>query len=919
MLQTSWHAQDISEVLVAIESSTSGLSTAEAERRLATYGANELERCKRPSKTLLFLRQFHNTLIYVLLISATVTFFLGHLIDTGVIVGVVILNTIFGFIQEGKAEKAIAAISAMLAPSADVIRDGRHNTIFAKNLVRGDIVLIKSGDKIPADLRLLDIKNLETQEAILTGEAKTVRKNVATAPAAAALGDRFNIAYSGTVVAYGKGTGVVVATGSETEIGKIGTFLKSIKTITTPLLQQINIFGRWLTLAIIILATFTFLFGVFVWHHPINEIFMAAVGVAVVSIPAELPTMFAIVLAIGITHMAKRSAIIRRLPAVETMGAITTICTDKTGTLTSSEQTIKIVVTASNNYNIKKENSAALALTEALAALHEHNDLGQAINAAVLCNDAEFTRDHEHNDKWCLHGNSVDKALLELGSKAKIDLHLLQQKHPRSDLIPYESEHKLMATLNHEHHKHHGSMQNDSAQYDQSYIYVKGAPERILEICSTELSNNHSAPLNYNYWNEYVQNLAQRGYLVIAIALKKTAAGKQSLSPEEIDKDFTLIALFGLMDTVRAGVTEAVAECHNAGIKVKMITGDHAGTASTIASQVGISSEHGVLTGQDIDQMNDINLALAVNSVNVFARTSPHHKLRLIQALQDNGELTAMTGDGANDAEALLKADIGVAMGKNGAEVAKESASMILADDNFATIVHAIEEGRIVYDNLKKITLLVLPTSAAEALTVIMAVLFGVILPVTPVQTLWINMLTAVTFSVTLGFEPAEDDVMKRLPRKIKNSIFSPFLIWRTVFITTLLMSCAFGLFALQRSAFGVDTDVARTVVVNMIILGEIAYLLNCRKIYVSMWDIKKIFSGKYVLITIFATIILQLIFTYLPVMQRFFGTAALSLSQWGCIILLSITIFTLVELEKMFTRNFVLNGRWRKLIMDNC
>jgi len=906
MTQTNWYTQNTFEVLTALESSIDGLSSTEAERRLKIYGTNELELFKRPSIMLRFLRQFHNILIYALLISAAVTAFLGYAVDTGVILGVVVLNAIFGFIQEGKAEKAIEAIREMLAPNANVIRDGVHSSVPAKFLVNGDIVSIKSGDKVPADLRLLNTKNLQIQEAILTGESNAAEKNTEITPIDAQLGDRFCMAYSGTIVTYGKGTGVVVATGSNTEIGNIGTLLKSVQIITTPLLQQMNVFGRWLTLAIAILAAFTFSIGVLVWNDPIEQMFMAAVGLAVAAIPEGLPPLLTIILAIGVTRMARRSAIIRRLPAVETMGAITTICTDKTGTLTRNEQTIKNIVTAKNCYGVEENGSVAFILNNTPVELHEHRDLTQAINTAILCNDAEFSKDH--SGKWHIHGNPVDKALLDLGGKTKIDLHFLQQSYPRLDLIPYESEHKFMATLHHGH----------SSKPDQRIIYIKGAPERILEMCSLELSDDQSVPLNHDYWNENIKTLARQGYRVIAIAYKKVPPEKQSLLFEDVVKDLTLIAVFGLIDAPRVEAAEAVEQCHSAGIKVKMITGDHADTAATIASQVGIDNKYGVLTGSDIDKMDDVSLAQAVGDINVFARTSPHHKLRLVQALQTNSELVAMTGDGVNDAPALRKADIGVAMGKKGAEIAKESAAMVLADDNFATIVHAIEEGRIVYDNLRKVISHILPTNASEALTVVIAILFGFLLPITPVQILWVNMVTAVTLATALGFEPAEQDVMRRPPRKFKTPMLSPFLIWRILFVSLLLVTCVFGLFMLQRRVFGVDLETARTVAVNMLVFGESVYLLNCRKLYNSVLSINGFFGSKPVIVAVIVTLFLQLLFTYLPIMQHFFGTTAIGWQQWGYIIALSIVVFILVEMEKLFARRFILNARLKQMFSRN-
>ena len=590
--------------------------------------------------------------------------------------------------------------------------------------------------------------------------------------------------------------------------------------------------------------------------------------------------------------MARRNAVIRSLPAVETMGAITTICTDKTGTLTRNEQTVKNIITSNNYYHVAENGDVKFSIDATKININDHLDLLASINLSVLCNDGDFIKINEESASF--HGNPIDKALLELANKVKIDLHLLQQKYPRTDLIPYESEHKFMATLHHNH-------------INKTFIYVKGAPERILEMCSHEISNGIIKDINLEYWQENIEILTHQGYRVIAIASKETTTGKDNLLFEDTKENLVITAIFGLIDAPRPEAIEAIKKCYAAGIKVKMITGDHATTAATIANQVGIENKSGVLTGDDIDKMNDLELERAVAEINVYARTTPQHKLRLVNALQANGELVAMTGDGVNDAPALRKANIGIAMGKRGAEIAKEAAAMILTDDNFTTIVHAIEEGRTVYDNLKKVLLFILPTNAAEAFTVIMAIIFGFMLPITAVQILWINMITATTLAVALGFEPAEKNIMHRPPRKPNTPILSGFLIWRIALVTILIVSCVFGLFVFQRTS-GVDLLIARTTAVNMLVFGEIIYLVNCRKIYGQAWHFKTLFGSKPILLSISAAILLQLFFTYTPIMQRFFGAAPINLSQWGLIILLSCCVFLLVELEKLFISKIGMN-----------
>ena len=862
MLTSNWHTQDVPQVLTCLNSNRAGLSATEAELRLTTNGLNEMESFQRPSSLRRFLRQFHNILIYVLIISAIIAAFLAHLVDAGVIIGVVVINAIFGFIQEGKAEEAINAIKNILAPNATVIRNETHLEIPAKFLVIGDIVLIKSGDKIPADLRLIETKNLQIQEAILTGESNVVEKSIDTVALDAKLGDRLNMAYSGTMVMNGRGIGIVTATAADTEIGKISALLKNTPNTTTPLLQQINIFGRWITLAIMILAIITFVIGIWYWDNQIEQMFIAAVGLTVAAIPEGLPATITIILAIGVARMAKNNAIIRQLPAVETMGAVTTICTDKTGTLTRNEQEVEHIITATAAYNIED--------TDILSTSHQHEDLLLAIQAAILCNDAVN-----------IYGNPVDKALLCLGNMAKIDIAFLQNSYPRLDLIPYESEHKFMATLHHDHGKHEC----------HEVVYVKGAPEKILSMCSPEDNNQ--------YWHQQITALAKQGYRIIAIAMKKFTAEKITLAFDDITHDLKLLAIFGLIDAPRPEVAASIEQCHKAGIKVKMITGDHADTALTIASQVGINTNSGALTGNDIDQLDDTQLAESIKKINVFARTSPQHKFRLVEALQANNELVAMTGDGVNDAPALRKADIGVAMGKKGAEIAKESADMVLADDNFVTITHAIQEGRVVYDNLIKLILLVLPTNIAEALMIVVAILFNVDLPITPVQILWINMVTSVTLGIALGFEAAETDIMNRPPRKINQSLLSPLITWRIIFISAILIGCVFGLFDALRFMSKIDIDTARTVAVNMIVFGEIVYLINCRKIYHSTCKMRAWFENKIALMAIIATIMLQLLLTYMPIMQHFFGTKAINWQHWIFIIAIAMGLFVLVELEK--------------------
>lgn len=882
-IELHWHAFSSEEVLQKLESNLSGLTNAEVVIRQKEYGLNQLEAYKKESNILRFLRQFHNILIYILLASAVITIVLQEWVDTSVILGVVIINAIVGFIQEGKAEKALATIRNMLSPMANVIREGNPCSVSITELVPGDIVLLKSGDKVPADLRILEVKNLQIQEAILTGESLPIEKKVDQLPVETTLHDRVSMAYGGTVVAAGRGVGIVVATGYASEIGKISTLLAKVPRITTPLLQQMDVFGRWLTVGIVLLAFLTFAVGVFVWQQNVTAMLMAAVGLTVAAIPEGLPPILTIILAIGVKRMADRNAIVRKLPVVETMGAVTTICTDKTGTLTRNELAVQSVVTGQHSYQINQINSVSEFLLDGSNVnLNEHQDLLQGIEASALCNDAQISF---VDQKPVFLGNSLDVALLKLADVAAIKFELLQKKFPRTDLIPYESQHKFMATL---HHDHMGN----------SFFYVKGAPEQILQMCSWQQRAGNKEPLHSEYWSKQISKMAQHGERVIALAYAEKNSNKETLHFNDIGNNCVLLALFGLLDPPRYEARVAVNECVSAGINVKMITGDHPLTALNIAEKVGLDVSAGVLVGHEIDTMDDATFAGIANKVNVYARTLPEHKLRLVRALQNSGEIVAMTGDGVNDAPALRQANVGVAMGQKGAEIAKEAAAMVLVDDNFASIANAVAEGRTIYDNLKKAILFILPTNMAEAFVVVIAVLLGLSLPITAVQIMWVNMVTAITLALALGFEPAEHDIMHRPPRSAKEPILSLFLCWRVVFVSMLLVAAVFLLFVIEKS-FGYSLLTCQTVAVNTIVMGEIFYLINCRRIRNSVINFSGIFGSVPVLISIVIAIILQLLFTYLPIFQRFFGTTALSVGQWLQIFGAGFLVFLLIEAEK--------------------
>ncbi|NBC32469.1 MAG: HAD-IC family P-type ATPase [Alphaproteobacteria bacterium] len=900
MATTPFHARPAAEALETFKTGRHGLTAAEAEQRLEHYGPNRLPPPKRRGPLRRLAAQFANLLIYVLLAAALVTALLDEWVKTGVILGVVVINALIGFIQEGKAENALEAIRAMLAPRAAVTRDGRRATLPAEELVPGDIVHLKSGDRVPADLRLVEVRNLQVEEAALTGESLAVDKDPEPVSEDAPLGDRRAMAYSSTLVVYGTAVGVVVATGPQTEIGRISHMLADVSRLTTPLLEQMDRFARWLTLAILGLAGLVFALGVLVQGKAITEMFMAAVALAVAAIPEGLPAILTIALAIGVTRMARRNAIIRRLPAVETLGSVGVICSDKTGTLTRNELTVQRVVTAAHAYRVSGagyDPAGEFSLDNRPFALEAHPDLQLAARAAMLCNDAELAPPEEGiQDGWRLHGNPTDGALLAVGMKAGYRTEFEREANPRTDVIPFESEHKFMATLHHD-HAGHGT------------VFVKGAPERILAMCTQQRRGGADEPLDAETWHARVDAMAGEGQRVIAVACKPADAGRQALRFADVDTELSLVALFGLIDPPRPEAIRAVAQCREAGIRVKMITGDHARTARAVAWQLGLAGPDGgepdALTGNEIDRLDLEGLRRAALTVDVFARTTPAHKLHLVEALQAADEVVAMTGDGVNDAPALKRADVGVAMGHKGTQAASEAAEMVLADDNFASIANAVEEGRTAYDNIRKAILFILPTNGGQAMTILLAVALGWMLPITPLQILWVNMVTAVTLALALAFERTEAGVMARPPRLRHEPLLSAFLVWRIVFVSLLLVVGTFGLYAWYR-AHGLDIETARAIAVNTLVVGEAVYLLNSRRMHGSALTRESLDGIGLPLAAIAMVMAIQMPFTYWGPMQALFGTGPLSVEQWGWIALFGLALFVLVEAEKALVRHVV-------------
>ena len=890
--QTSWHSISAESSLEALNSSTSGLNSSEAAARLAQYGANRLPEAAKRNVLIRFVLHFHNILIYVLLGSALITAALGHWIDTGVILAVVVANGIIGFIQEGKAEKAMDAIRQMLAPRAHVIRGGERISIDGEQLMPGDIVLLEAGDKVPADLRLITAHGMSVQEAILTGESVPVEKQSTPVAANAPLGDRSCMCFSGTLVVSGQGRGVVVATGSNTEIGRISSLLSEVETLTTPLVRQMGIFARWLTVLILLIAALLLTYGYFVGHHDFADMFMSVVGLSVAAIPEGLPAVLTITLAVGVQAMARRHAIVRRLPAIETLGSVSVICSDKTGTLTRNEMMVASVLTRQHLFTLGGEGYAPngdFMLDGARISPSEYAVLDELARAATLCNDAAL---HQKNGVWHAEGDPMEGALLSFAAKMDLDARREQATWARTDAIPFDARHRFMATLNHDHANH-------------AFVFVKGAPERMLGMCHNQRgANGEPEPLNSGYWEQQAETIAAQGQRVLAFAVKAVPPAHTVLENADLEGSLTLLGMVGMMDPPRPEAIAAVAECHNAGIRVKMITGDHAQTAAAIGREIGLQNSGKVLTGADLDGMDDHELKEQVLDCDIFARTSPEHKLRLVSALQAHNMTVAMTGDGVNDAPALKRADAGIAMGLKGSEAAKEAAELVLADDNFASIVSAIREGRTVYDNLKKVISWTLPTNAGEAMTIMVALFFGMTLPVTPVQILWVNLITAVTLGIALAFEPTEEHTMRRPPRQRDEPLLSGELIWHIVFVSLLFLSGVYGIFnyAIER---GYSVDLARTLAVNTLVAMEIFHLFFIRNIYGTSLTWQAVRGTKVVWVVVLVVVAAQFAITYLPPLQTVFATEAIPFLDGVLILAIGAALFAIIETEKQIRLAF--------------
>ncbi|MBG6223967.1 magnesium-transporting ATPase (P-type) [Arthrobacter sp. CAN_A2] len=883
-----FHARSTADVLTALGTGTAGLDAPEAALRLDAQGPNALPPQRRRNPIVTFLKQFHDILIYVLLASALVTLVVGDWIDAVVILAVTLINALVGVIQDGRSQKALDGIRSLLSLSAKAKREGGWINVDAADLVVGDIVRMEPGDKVPADARLLRASTLQVDESALTGESLPSDKGTEPVPAASSIGDRSNTVFSGTHVVAGDATAVVFATGADTELGRINTLVTETKSTRTPLTRQLDAFSKRISLVIVAVAGIMLLVGWFVHQRESAQLVPATIAFAVAAIPEGLPALVTITLALGVRQMASRNAIAEKLAAVETLGSVTTICTDKTGTLTRNEMTVRTVVTGVGEYAIDGTGYAPSGSVTSPATGEEEAggpDLRAVVEVFARCNDAHLVSD---DGDWQVVGDPTEGALRTLAAKTAFD----GSDHDRLAVIPFSAEAKYMAT-------------RDRGPDGVARILLKGAPGVVLERCSHEIGADGALrPIDRAAWTRTVARFSDKGLRVLAGAHSAPTAPTTDLREDEVAGGIVFLGIAGILDPPRAEAIAAIAAMHRAGIRVKMITGDHPGTALAIAREMRIATvDSTVLTGDAIERMDDLELAAAAPDVDVYARTSPEHKLRIVAALQSHGEIVAMTGDGVNDAPALRRADIGVAMGIKGTETTKEAAEIVLADDNFATIGHAVEEGRRIRDNLQKSILFLLPTTSAQALVLLLAVLFGSTLPLQATQILWVNLIAAITLSLALATEPADPDSMDRPPLRPGRGILDRSYVGRIVWVAALITAATIGVFFFEVNE-GSSTAEAQTTAVTMLVLGQLAFLFNCRFLRASSLRPAVLRGNRAIYISSAVLLVLQLVFVYGPSMHPWFHSAPIGLREWGYTIAVAVLIFLLAEASKMVERH---------------
>ncbi|MEZ2583111.1 cation-transporting P-type ATPase [Kluyvera intermedia] len=884
-----FYQQTVEETLINIDSTADGLNGSDATARLQQYGENALPQKPGKPAWMRFLAHFNDVLIYVLLAAALLKAVMGHWIDMTVILGVAVINALIGHIQESNAEKSLQSIRNMLSSEAVVVRQGSHETVPTTALVPGDIVVVRAGDRIPADLRVIEAHNLRVEEAILTGESTVVEKNTEALSGELPLGDRYNLLYSGTTVSSGGGKGVVVATGGDTELGHINQMMSDIEKHRTPLMVQMDKLGKTIFITILVMMAALFVFSILFRDMPVSELMLSLISLAVAAVPEGLPAIISIILSLGVQAMARHKAIIRKLPTVETLGAMTVICSDKTGTLTMNEMTVKAVITAQTTYRVEGDSY------EPVGNIHPIDDptpvtvaqgslLERYLRTIDLCNDSQLMKDEQ--GLWKITGGPTEGALKVLA--AKIPLPALDTE--MRSKIPFDSQYKYMSTL--------------YRLGDEEVILITGAPDVLFRLCQFQQTDDGLQPFDQPYWESKIEEYAREGLRMVAAAWKPAANGQRELDHPDLQDGVILLGIAGMMDPPRPEAITAIADCLQAGIRVKMITGDHPQTAMSIGQMLGIGNAGSAITGRELEVMDDQQLSEAAQKYDIFARTSPEDKFRLVQALQSKQEVVGMTGDGVNDAPALKRADVGIAMGIKGTEVTKEAADMVLTDDNFATIARAVNEGRRVYDNLKKTILFIIPSNIAQGLLIIIALLAGNLIPLTPVLILWMNMATSATLSFGLAFEAGEKNIMNRPPRKPNLHVMDGYAIWRVVFVGLMIAISAFVLEAWLQPR-GYSAEFIRTVLLQTLVTAQWFYMLNCR-VSDGFSLSKGLLENKGIWIVSGVLLVLQLLIIYAPFMQMLFGTESLPFRYWVITFVIGFAMFLIVEAEKMLTR------RWR-------
>jgi magnesium-transporting ATPase (P-type) len=874
----AYHALSDHEVIESFASSAeTGLTPETVARRYEQYGWNELRFKPGKPAWLRFLLQFHQPLLYILLLAGMVKAFLGSWTNAAVIWGVTLINATIGYVQEAKAEGAIASLAQAVTTETTVLREGQPLRIPSRDLVPGDLVLLTSGDKVPADLRLLRVRNLQVDESALTGESVPVEKSTQVLPEDTPLAERHNMAYAGSFVTFGQGQGIVIATANATEVGKISQSMEHRVSLSTPLTRKFEKFSHTLLYVVLTLATFTFVVGLGQGGAWV-DMFEAAVALAVSAIPEGLPAVVTITLAIGVNRMAKRNAIIRKLPAVEALGSATVICSDKTGTLTENQMTVQSIYAGGEHYRITGGGYSPKGEIRRIDNGHDIDletaerspVLVDCLTAGILCNDSHLK---QTGTVWSVVGDPTEGALITVAEKAGLSQAGLTAMNPRLDAIPFESDYQYMATLH---------------DAKPRTIYVKGSVEALLSRCTQMLdAQGQPIALDAAQIKQEVDAMAGQGLRVLAFAKKEVAAHQHAVDHEDIATDLIFLGLQGMIDPPRPEAIAAVQACQSAGIQVKMITGDHIATARAIAQRMGIQTTAGVIAyeGRDLTQMNASEIQNAALEGSVFARVAPTQKLQLVEALQATGNIVAMTGDGVNDAPALKQADIGIAMGKGGTEVAREAAAMLLTDDNFASIEAAVEEGRTVYQNLRKAIAFLLPVNGGESMTILISALLARDLPILSLQVLWLNMINSITMTVPLAFEPKSQGTMQQPPRSPNEPLLTPKLLRRILVVSVFNWILIFGLFEWAKSTTG-DIAVARTMAIQALVAARIVYLVSISQLGADIVDYlrgrsRAIANAPILLVGLATAVILQVLFSQWSVMNTLFATAPLTWNQW--------------------------------------